>query len=106
MVFVEGLSEAIHLERVQAAVTEACANSIRNAYSGDSEADTFTIDAHTADGELVICVSDCARGTHDVGERRLDGGFGLEIIKGLANAHEIRQLDHGATCVVLRFVLP
>jgi serine/threonine-protein kinase RsbW len=97
--------EPATIERVQAAVTEACSNCIQHAYSGDSEADTFTIDATTADGELVICVSDCGRGIDDVEERRLDGGFGLEIIEGLADAYEIRQLDRGGTCVVLRFVL-
>ena len=94
--------EPATIERVQAAVTEACSNCIQHAYSGDSEADTFTIDATTADGELVICVSDCGRGIDDVEERRLDGGFGLEIIEGLADAYEIRQLDRGGTCVVLR----
>jgi anti-sigma regulatory factor (Ser/Thr protein kinase) len=98
--------EPATIERVQAAVTEACANCIQHAYSGDSEADTFTIDATTADGELVICVIDCGRGIDDVEERRLDGGFGLEIIEGLADAHEIRKLDRGGTCVVLRFDLP
>ena len=97
--------EPATIERVQALVTEACANCIRHAYSGDSQADTFTIDAKTADGELVVCVSDYRRRIDDVDERRLDGVIGLEIIEGLADAHEIRQLDRGGTCVVLRFVL-
>ena len=96
--------EPATIERVQAAVTEACSTCIQHACSGDSEADTFTIDATTADGELVICVSDCGRGIDHVEERRLDG-FALEIIEGLADAYEIRQLHCGGTCVVLRFVL-
>ena len=68
-------------------MTEACANCIQHAYSGDPEAETFTIEANTADGELVIYVSDCGRGIDDVEERRLDGGFGLEIIEGVVDVH-------------------
>src|ERR1700750_1986325 len=83
--------EPATIERVQAAVTEACSNCIQHACSGDSEADTFTIDATTAGGELVICVSDGGRGIDDVEERRLDG-FALEIVEGLAEASTIRAL--------------
>jgi|SRR3954463_3437082 anti-sigma regulatory factor (Ser/Thr protein kinase) len=97
--------EPATIERVRASVTEACANCIQHAYDGECECETFVIEAETGDGELIIRVSDRGRGIADVEERRLDGGFGFELIEGLADAHEITQLEEGGICVVLRFAL-
>jgi anti-sigma regulatory factor (Ser/Thr protein kinase) len=89
---------------VRAAVTEACVICIRHADGGDSESGTFVLEASTAEGDLIVRVSDQNR-CFDAEQRQLDGELGLELIEDLADAQEITRLDGGATCIVLRFGL-
>jgi anti-sigma regulatory factor (Ser/Thr protein kinase) len=93
------------IERVKASVTEACANCVRHAYDEGSAEEEYVLEARVEQGDLIVRVSDHGRGIDDVDERRLDGGFGFELIEGFSDAHEISRVATGGTCVVLRFAL-
>ena len=55
-------AEPAIVERVRAAVTEACVICIQRADGGNSDSDTFVLEASTAAGELIIRLSDQGAG--------------------------------------------
>lgn len=94
-------AEPAIIERVRAAVTEACVMCIKHADGDSADSDRFVLEASTAGGELIIRVSDRGGGIDDAEQ----GQLGLELIDELADAHEITRNDEGETCIEMRFAL-
>ena len=93
------------VERVRAAVTEACAICIQRADGGNSDSDTFVLEASTAEGELIIRLSNQGSGLEDPEQGQLGYESRLKLIDALADAHEITGRDEGGTCIEVRFAL-
>ena len=98
-------AEPAIVERVRAAVTEACVICIQRADGGNSDSDTFVLEASTAAGELIIRLSDQGGGIEDPEPGQLGYELGLKLIGELADAHQITGRDEGGTCIEVRFAL-
>lgn len=98
-------AEPAIIERVRAAVTEACGICIQHADGDSANSDRFVLEASTAGGELIIRVSDRGSGIDDAEQGQLSYQLGLELIDELADVHEITRNDEGETCIEMRFAL-
>jgi serine/threonine-protein kinase RsbW/stage II sporulation protein AB (anti-sigma F factor) len=95
-----GVEDAV-LERVQLAITEACANVVVHAYR-DREPGELGIEVHLGPGVLCVRVRDQGAGVTP----RLDSpglGLGLPLIGALATSVDIRAGDSSGTEVAMSF---
>lgn len=90
------------------AITEACSNSIRHAYS-DVQIDSETVDVTyaVAGDRLTIEVSDRGRGfdwTGPTEDEMPEGGLGISIIQAVCDEFEVRRPGdgQGATLVLTK----
>jgi serine/threonine-protein kinase RsbW len=88
------------------AVTEACTNSVRHAYSEDHGNVDIVYELH--DDRLVVEVADDGSGFDPVhrveGDELSEGGLGIAIIRALADEFEVGTRADGAPGSRLRFV--
>jgi serine/threonine-protein kinase RsbW/stage II sporulation protein AB (anti-sigma F factor) len=93
--------EDVVLERVQLAITEACANVVVHAYR-DREPGELGIEVRVGPGELCVRVRDQGGGVTP----RLDSpglGLGLPLIGALATSVDIRACASSGTVVAMSF---
>ena len=75
-------------EDIQVAVSEACANVVRHAYSPDHQEREVVIRCSVRDSRLMMEVADCGQGFCETAlppqsVMDKDGGFGLSLIRSL-----------------------
>ena len=96
------------LADLKLAVTEACANAVRHAYSEDDPGDVRVCMKLEDDGSLVVEVSDEGGGFDISGVRRWDpssmreSGMGFEIMRSIVDDVEIESAPSSGTLVRLR----
>jgi anti-sigma regulatory factor (Ser/Thr protein kinase) len=96
-----GVEDAV-LERVQLAVTEACANVVVHAYRGWTEPGELDVDVMLQDSSVCVRVRDHGEGVRP----RIDSpglGLGLPLISALATSVDIRACDRAGTEVAMLF---
>ena len=94
-----GLSKSA-VEDVQVAVSEACANVVRHAYSDDQHGSKVLVCCGIRDGRLTIEIADSGQGFAETivqppHLKDKDGGFGLVLIRSLM---ENVSLDSSPEC--------
>jgi serine/threonine-protein kinase RsbW len=110
---VAGLGSVAHLDEstladLKLAVTEACANAVRHAYSEQDPGDVHLSMALQPDGTLVVEVSDSGGGFDVTGVRRWDpssmreSGMGFEIMRSIVDDVEIESAPASGTVIRLR----
>jgi anti-sigma regulatory factor (Ser/Thr protein kinase) len=80
-----------HCDDVLTATGEALANAIEHAYDGGGSRGTVALEADLAETELSVNVTD--RGHFIERELRPDRGFGLRIIRSIAESVDISTQD-------------
>jgi serine/threonine-protein kinase RsbW len=96
------------LADLKLAVTEACANAVRHAYSEDAPGDVRLRMTLEEDGALLVEVSDNGGGFDITGVRRWDpgsmreSGMGFEIMRSIVDDVEIESAPSSGTVVRLR----
>jgi serine/threonine-protein kinase RsbW len=109
---VTGLASVAHLDEetladLKLAVTEACANAVRHAYSDDSPGEV-RLRMTLEDGALVVEVRDEGEGFDVGGVRRWDpdsmreSGMGFEIMRSIVDDLEIESAPASGTVIRLR----
>lgn len=98
-----GLSPSA-IEDVQVAVSEACANVVRHAYSEDEHESEVIVLCSVRDGRLLMEIADCGQGfCEPLIEPRStmdrDGGFGLVLIRNLMDNVSLDSSPEGGTVV-------
>jgi serine/threonine-protein kinase RsbW len=102
-----GLSEAIKLDAVElndvsTAVSEACNNVVMHAYNG--EEGPLEVEVYATRNELEVIVRDRGRGMRRPAEHADDvGGIGLPVIRALSHSMDICEVAGGGTEVRMRF---
>ena len=95
-----GLSSTV-VDDIRLCVSEALANAVRHAY--DDDAGTMTVSVERYGRGVRVVVRDFGSWTLDDERRRPEGhGFGLKIIRVLADESSIEQTDEG-TVVSMAF---
>jgi stage II sporulation protein AB (anti-sigma F factor) len=93
-------------EDIRLAVTEACSNCALHAYDDRVESPTYTLDARIDRRDLRIVVSDCGMGLdRSRANRSRSLGYGLGMIRQLADSSHVSARPGGGTRVVMRFRL-
>jgi serine/threonine-protein kinase RsbW len=95
--------DAIELNDMSTAVSEACNNVVMHAYDGDEG--PMEVEVYAADEPEVI-VRDSGGGIHPrpkEPDELVVGGIGLPVIKALSDSVEFRDLDGHGTEVRMRF---
>ena len=94
-------------ERIAITVTEACTNCVQHAYpEAERPTATYMLEADIHDDTLVVIVNDCGVGARAGATSANAGpGFGLALIKELADASEFVTRPGYGTRVVLRFAI-
>ncbi|HEY4450738.1 MAG TPA: ATP-binding protein [Solirubrobacteraceae bacterium] len=104
-----GLSEAIKLDAVElndvsTAVSEACNNVVMHAYNG--EEGPLEVEVYALGNELEVIVRDRGRGMRTPAQHGDDvGGIGLPVIRALSRSMEISEVTGGGTEVRMRFAI-
>jgi serine/threonine-protein kinase RsbW len=98
--------DALELNDVTTAVTEACNNVVLHAYRGAEG--PLEVELSAPAGGLDVLVRDRGIGIHSAEasarEEEISGGIGLPVIHALAQQVELRDLDGGGTEVEMHFV--
>jgi anti-sigma regulatory factor (Ser/Thr protein kinase) len=93
-------------DRIRLAITEACSNCVLHAYDAGADAATYVLDARVERHALRVVVSDRGVGVRGAQPNVLDSlGFGLSLIRELADSSDISERPGGGTRVVMRFAL-
>jgi len=95
--------DALELNDVTTAVTEACNNVVLHAYGG--EEGPLEVELSAPPGELGVVVRDRGLGLRPGAEadEHLSGGIGLPVIHALSSRVELRDVAGGGTEVEMRF---
>jgi serine/threonine-protein kinase RsbW len=95
--------DALELNDVTTAVTEACNNVVLHAYGGGEG--PLEVELTAPAGSLDVLVRDCGIGIRPdaTREEHSSGGIGLPVIHALAQQVELRDLDGGGTEVEMHF---
>jgi anti-sigma regulatory factor (Ser/Thr protein kinase) len=92
-------------QNVRLAVTEACSNCVLHAYEGTTRG-TYVLEARVDRQALRVIVSDSGVGVHHARVSiHPDVGYGLHLIRTLADSAEISSRPSGGTRVVMRFAM-
>lgn len=83
------------LEDAELAVTEACANAVEHAYSG--EAGTIEVSLEPRSSTMLVSVRDRGPGMPTATAEEAPRGFGLPMIRGIASELEVRARAAGGT---------
>ena len=89
------------VEQIRLAVSEACTNCVRHAYSDHAETSTFALAACVGDEKLLVVVSDSGLGI--VPGRPGGLGLGLGLIRQLTERTDVLSSPGHGTRVVMRF---
>ena len=93
-------------ERIRLAITEACTNCVLHAYAEGADGATYVLDARTEGRALRVVVCDRGVGVRNAQPNLLASlGFGLNLIKELADSSDISARPGGGTRVVMRFAM-
>jgi anti-sigma regulatory factor (Ser/Thr protein kinase) len=93
-------------ERIRLAITEACSNCVLHAYDDGDGTATYVLDARVEQRALRVVVSDRGAGVPNARPNVLSSlGFGLRLIRELADSSDVSARPGGGTRVVMRFVL-
>ncbi len=97
--------DAIELNDVSTAVSEACNNVVLHAYVDAGEGGLLDVEIHAAAAELEVVVSDRGTGigTRALGHEAMEGGIGLPVIRALTRQVEFNALRPAGTEVRMRF---
>ena len=90
------------MEDVRLAVTEACTNVVRHAYSDDDRAGTIDVHVRPTPERLEVVVADTGRGIAPSTDRE-GPGFGLPMIATLADTLEIDRTVHAGSRIAMSF---
>jgi serine/threonine-protein kinase RsbW len=97
--------DAVELNDINTAVSEACNNVVLHAYGG--EEGPMEVDICSRPRGLSILVRDHGRGipgfSDALAEQAAGGGIGLPVIRALAKEVEFRDLSGGGTAVRMEF---
>lgn len=89
------------LEEIRLAVSEACTNCVRHAYSSHAESSTFVLDACVGEEMVLVVVRDSGVGI--VPGRPGGLGLGMGLIKQLAERTDVLSSPGRGTRVAMRF---
>jgi serine/threonine-protein kinase RsbW len=101
------------LADLKLALTEACSNSIRHAYSApDCGAGCVHVSYRVLDDRVVLAISDDGEGFEDESETAVEplpdgtvvaseGGMGIALIKAVVDEFRLHHPETGGTCLTL-----
>jgi anti-sigma regulatory factor (Ser/Thr protein kinase) len=93
-------------QNIRLAVTEACSNCVVHAYDESTAEGTYVLEARVDHDALRVSVSDSGVGMHHDHANIHPGlGYGLHLIKTLADSTEISPRPGGGTHLVMRFAI-
>lgn len=93
-------------QNIRLAVTEACSNCVVHAYDESTAEGTYVLEARVDHDALLISVCDYGVGVHQAHASIHPGlGYGLHLIKSLADSAEITSPRAGGTRLVMRFAI-
>jgi anti-sigma regulatory factor (Ser/Thr protein kinase) len=95
-------------ERVQLAVTEACANCVLHAYDGSAPTSSYRVEVQMDRGDFVVIVQDWGAGMAGEGDtprasKNPGLGMGLKIIRRMASNVAIATAFDDGTRLEMRF---
>jgi anti-sigma regulatory factor (Ser/Thr protein kinase) len=97
--------DAQRTQNVRLAVTEACSNCVLHAYEGTALG-TYVLEARVEREALRVTVCDSGVGVNQArASIHPDAGYGLHLIRTLADSAEISSPPSGGTRVVMRFMM-
>jgi serine/threonine-protein kinase RsbW len=98
--------DALELNDISTAVSEACNNAVIHAYDGDEG--TLEVEVYASSGAIEVVVRDHGDGMDATAgvEKEASAGIGLPVIHALAQRVELREPAGGGTEVRMEFTTP